>query len=107
MTTLRWLLSAPFRLAGYLFVVLAFLAGMFDIWQSVSQNGSGMTPLGQLWFNLSPETLNLAQAAIQRGLHPSIWDPGVQFLLGLPAWLSLFLCAAVVLLVAQLIYRPR
>lgn len=106
MSTLRWLLSTPFRLVGYVFIVAAFAAGLYDIWRTVDGR-EGMTPLGQLWYNLSPDTLNLAQAAIQRGIHPALWDPAVVFLLNLPAWLSLFLVAAVALLIAQIIYRPR
>jgi hypothetical protein len=31
--------------------------------------------LGQLWYNLSPSSLNLVQAVVQRYIHPFLWDP--------------------------------
>jgi hypothetical protein len=31
--------------------------------------------LGQLWFDLSPSSLNLVQAVVQRYIHPFLWDP--------------------------------
>jgi hypothetical protein len=37
--------------------------------------------LGQLWFNLAPASLNLAQAVIQRYIFPALWDPGITTLL--------------------------
>ncbi|XWN32588.1 MAG: hypothetical protein ROR55_05595 [Devosia sp.] len=107
MSTLLWLISTPFRLAGYVFVLAAFGAGFHDLFQSVSQDRLVLTPLGELWFRLSADSLNLAQAAIQRGVHPKLWDPVIQTLLGLPGWLSLFILATITLLIAQLIYRPR
>lgn len=30
---------------------------------------------GEYWFKTDPESLNLAQAVIQRNLHPDLWDP--------------------------------
>ncbi|GAA0779965.1 hypothetical protein GCM10009077_24220 [Roseibium denhamense] len=43
-------------------------------------------PLGQVWFTHSPDTLNLVQAAIQRHVHPGLWDPGIQTVLTWPVW---------------------
>ena len=31
--------------------------------------------LGQLWYQLNRSSLNLAQAVIQRYIHPFLWDP--------------------------------
>jgi hypothetical protein len=31
--------------------------------------------LGQLWFDISPSSLNLVQAVVQRYIHPFLWDP--------------------------------
>ncbi|MBX6369807.1 MAG: hypothetical protein IRZ04_17635 [Rhodospirillales bacterium] len=44
--------------------------------------------LGQLWFDLSPGSLNLAQAVIQRYIHPALWDPVITSVLFL--WASPF-----------------
>jgi ABC-type Fe3+ transport system permease subunit len=37
--------------------------------------------LGQLWYDLSPNTLQLAQPAIQRHVSPYLWDPIIQTIL--------------------------
>lgn len=41
---------------------------------------------GDVAFQLFPETLNLAQAVIQRYLTPWLWDPAIQTVLTWPAW---------------------
>jgi hypothetical protein len=45
-----------------------------------------LIPLGQLWFEIDPPSLNLAQAGIQRHVAPWLWEDVVQPLLELPAW---------------------
>jgi hypothetical protein len=45
--------------------------------------------LGQLWFDLSPGSLNLVQAVVQRYIHPALWEPGITSVLFL--WASPFL----------------
>jgi hypothetical protein len=107
MRSLAWIVSLPFRLAGAILVVAGFASGFFDLYRSVETGHTVLTPLGAIWYRLSPETLNLAQAGIQRGLAPAIWDPGVQFFLSLPGFLAFLILATLFLLVAQLIYRPR
>src|SRR5690242_8677897 len=44
--------------------------------------------LGQLWFDLSPGSLNLVQAVVQRYIHPALWDPVITSVLFL--WASAF-----------------
>jgi hypothetical protein len=53
--------------------------------------------LGQLWFDLSPGSLNLLQAVIQRYIHPALWDPVITSVLFLWAW-AVFVVLGVVLL---------
>ena len=43
---------------------------------------------GQMWHDLSPGSLNLAQAVTQRYLLPWLWDPVIQTWLRWPAWIS-------------------
>jgi hypothetical protein len=59
--------------------------------------------LGQLWFDLAPGSLNLAQAVVQRYLHPALWDPVVLSVLFLWASAFLILLGAVLVLAC----RPR
>ncbi|MEM7694633.1 MAG: hypothetical protein AAF318_09280 [Pseudomonadota bacterium] len=107
MSGLLRLLSWPFRALGYVLVIAAAAAGFHDLWQSVQQDRLVLTSLGEFAYSLSADTLNLAQAAIQRGVHPALWDPAIVYFLKLPGFTGLLILAAVVLLIGQLIYRPR
>jgi len=103
----RWLVALPFRAVGSLCVVAAFGFGLADVWLTVQRDEVVITNLGEIWYAVSPQTLNLAQAAIQRGIHPAIWDPGVRLFLMLPGLLGFLVIGTLILLVAQLIYRAR
>lgn len=105
MKTLRWLLSRPFVVIGYLGVIGAGLLVLYNSWRTIEADQSVKMSLGDLWFQLSPETLQLAQPAVQRYLHPAIWDPGILTVLLLPGWLGLVLIAVLSLVIAKLIYR--
>lgn len=76
-----------FKAIAFLFLVLAVITGVLDITRSIADSSLIMTALGQDWFNFSPSSLNLSQALVQRYVHPSIWDPGIQTILLAPSWL--------------------
>ena len=66
---------------------LALLALVLDGVRSIAANEIVMKSLGATWFEIDKDSLNLAQAAIQRNVHPLIWDPLMQWILTMPAWL--------------------
>ncbi|MEM6934437.1 MAG: hypothetical protein AAF526_12740 [Pseudomonadota bacterium] len=107
MIGLRKMLAWPFRAIAYVAVIGAIFTGFWDLYQTAKTNVVQLTPLGQIWNELSPGTLNLTQAAIQRHLHPAVWEHGLFYFLLLPSFLALFILAGVVLFIGQLIYRPR
>lgn len=74
------------RILGYGLLAVAIIAGISDASSSIAQSEVHLAPLGQVWFDLSPETLNLAQAGVQRHLHPALWDPVLQSMLTWPVW---------------------
>lgn len=106
MRLIRRVLSWPLEILGFVFFLMFVAAALYDTIRAAAYGPQGFTRLGEVWFELSPETLNLAQAAIQRGVSPFLWDPVIQTLLGWPAVVSLFLLAAVFGLIARLVYRP-
>ena len=63
------------RLIGWVFFLagLAVLGRDAFIWIETKQWAP--IALGQLWYNLSPSSLNLVQAVVQRYIHPFLWDP--------------------------------
>ena len=66
------------------FVLMTLGAGAYDLWGPAARNGFFHTG-GEVWFDLSPNTLNLMQAVVQRYLWPSLWDPTIIAVLKLPA----------------------
>ena len=45
-----------------------------------------ITALGEHWFKLHPASLNTAQAAVERHVNPTLWDPVIITILQMPAW---------------------
>ncbi len=75
-----------FRVLGYGCLAVAIIAGISDASSSIAQSRISLAPLGQVWFDLAPDTLNLTQAVVQRYVHPGLWDPGIQTVLTWPVW---------------------
>ncbi len=98
-------LRALFRLSGYFFLGVAVVAAVVDGSKSIAAAAFAYTPVGQVWFELAPASLNIAQAAIQRHVSPVLWDPVIQTLLGWPVWVVLP-PLAVALLILGMRRRP-
>ena len=107
MRAIRRLISLPFQFLGFVFFVGFVAAAIYDMIRAAAFDATRLTRLGELWFELSPGTLNLSQAVVQRYVSPYLWDPVIQTLLTWPAVASLFLLAAAFGLIARLIWRPR
>lgn len=75
-----------FRLFSVLALAVAVIMAVIDATRSVAANDIVLTPLGSSWYAVSPDTLNLAQAMVQRYLLPAIWDPVVVMILTLPGF---------------------
>ncbi len=71
---------------GLLLVSIGIIGVVVDGTKSIAANALVLTPLGEAWYALSPETLNLSQAAVERHVHPFLWDPIIQSVLLLPNW---------------------
>ena len=70
---------------GWLLIALAFVAAGMEALYALERGALEWMPFGLLWYRLSPETLGLAQAAIQRHVWAALWDPAIIWLLRLPA----------------------
>lgn len=93
------MLKSLCRLIAMIALALALITAVLDITRSIADSTLIMTPLGLDWFNLSPATLNMAQASIQRYLHPLLWDPIIQTILLAPSW-AVFFCVWLVFTLA-------
>lgn len=107
MRAVRWILSLPLRILGTLLFLLGLVAGGYDIFHSVQINKPASTPLGELWFSVSPGSLNLSQAVVQRYISPTLWDPYIQTLLLAPGWVVLGGFGIAFLALARAIWRPK
>ena len=58
-----------------------------DILHYVETDGYAAIVVGELWSDLHFDSLQLAQAVVQRYLHPALWDPAIVWVLLLPVWL--------------------
>lgn len=73
------------RLIGYLFVAAGFVALVLDGARSIANAGLRLTPLGEVLISVIQERYQLIQPAIERNLHPWLWDPLLLSLLRAPA----------------------
>lgn len=75
-----------FRLLAMFALAIAVVMAVTDATRSIAASDWVLTPLGQSWYSVSPDTLNLAQAVTQRYLLPALWDPVMVFILNQPGW---------------------
>jgi hypothetical protein len=94
---------------------ILLLSGMaalgFDLWQYVQGMGQGtgfhLAAAGELWYRLSPGTLNLTQAVTQRYVLPELWDSVLLTVLLWPAALVLGVPGLVLLTLGSFRRRSR
>jgi len=83
---------------GLVLLGLAIAALAYEVWLGSQNGGYRMIAAGELWFKIHGPSLNVAQAVIQRYIHPALWDPGIITLLKWPAW-SIFGALGAVLMI--------
>jgi hypothetical protein len=85
------------RVLGGILLLAGIAALGFDLWQYVQGLGQGtgqgqgfhLAAAGELWYRVSPGTLNLTQAVTQRYILPELWDSVLLTVLLWPAALVL------------------
>lgn len=77
----RWL-----AIFGLVLLALALTTFAYELLVGLNGGSYRVIASGELWFRLQPTSLNLAQAVIQRYVHPGIWDPVIIGILQWPAW---------------------
>jgi hypothetical protein len=71
---------SPLRIAGFVFIALAFLFGAASIWFAVVGGDSHLS-LYDVWFKFLPASVNWVQQTVWSGL----WT-GLYTIISLPAW---------------------
>lgn len=73
------------RLIGYLLVAAGFIVAVIDGARSIANSTPRFTALGDTLVALLHERYALLQPAIERNLHPMLWDPVLLSLVRMPA----------------------
>ena len=75
------------RILGVWLLLLAMVAAVIDATKSLAGGGAWVvTPMGEQWQALSPETLQDAKLAIETNVSPLLWDPVTTTILHAPTW---------------------
>lgn len=74
------------RLLGAVLVLAALWPLVREMAMLLDGAGHSFIPLGQLWFEINPASLNMLQAGIQRRIAPWLWEDAIQPVLTWPAW---------------------
>ena len=75
------------RIFGVWLLLLAMVAAVVDATKCLAGGGAWVvTPMGEQWQALSPETLRDVKAAIETNVGPFLWDPVMTTVLHAPTW---------------------
>jgi hypothetical protein len=91
-----------FRLAGFLLLAAGFVSVVIDGTRSIAASGLRVTRLGETLDYLAPGKVAQLQPMIEK-LHPKLWDPAAQWLLGSPTAVVVGLVGLILLWIG----RPR
>jgi hypothetical protein len=75
------------RIFGVWLLLLAMVAAVIDATKSLAGGGAWVvTPMGEQWRTLSPETLADVKSWIETSVSPVLWDPVMTTILHAPTW---------------------
>lgn len=77
------------RTLGWLLILGALLIVANETYVWLDRGTYHIIAAGELWYRMSPGSLNFTQAIIQRYIHPALWDDILRPVLLAPAWLVL------------------
>ena len=90
------------RFIGLWILAAAFVLLVYDGTKSIAGNAVVITKVGDLWFNIHQNSLQLLQPAVERYVGEWPWQAVIQpFILEQPAWLVLGIVAAILILLGR------
>jgi len=102
---LRWtgrvVLRRILGILGWVLILSALLVAADETYRWLDEGSYRIIATGKLWYDLSPSSLNLVQAVVQRHILPALWDDLVRPLLLLPAWLVLGLSGLLIVVLRR------
>lgn len=103
MRVLCWLVRA----IAWLLILAAVAMAARDGLAWIDTGAWNSVPLGQVWFDLHPDSLQLIQPAIERHVATWLWNPVMTTILQAPAWLDFLVAGVVLLILGSLRRRGR
>ena len=88
------------RIIAFLFIFVACAILGRDGLASLSEGSLSLLPLGALWFNLSPGSLNALQAGVERYISVGLWDSVLTPMLQAPAFVYPLAIGLLILLIS-------
>jgi hypothetical protein len=89
------MIRAGLRLVGFLVLAAGFVAAVMDGARTLAAGQIAYAKVGETAFRLLGERFLLLQPAIERHMHPVLWDPGMLTLLLAPTSLTLLVVGLV------------
>ncbi|MFQ5534470.1 MAG: hypothetical protein ACE5EM_06580 [Sphingomonadales bacterium] len=74
-------------MTGWFLLFIACMVLGAELFVALEKGAYGILALGEIWYRIDGDGLNLVQASIQRHLHPLLWEPVITSVLVLPGWL--------------------
>jgi hypothetical protein len=88
-----------FRGIGWVFLVASLGLLSHDLIAWIRSGTFALTDTGALWFAIHPTSLQLAEPAIARYIHPFLWHPVATSLLLTPAFVVVGMLSALSLVI--------
>jgi hypothetical protein len=75
------------RILGVWLLLLAMVAAVIDATKSLAGGGAWVvTPMGEQWAAISPESLRDAKAWVETAIDPWLWNSVIAHVLTAPTW---------------------
>ena len=89
------------RILGWILTLGALAIGAAELYAWRGEGDYHIVAFGELWYGISPGSLNLVQAGVQRHFNPALWDDALRPILLLPAWAVLGVPGVLLLLLVR------
>ncbi len=77
---------AVFRFFAWVMFLVAMIALVSDVTRAANGAPMTVTTTFAYWKSVSPQSLAASAAAVQKSVHPLLWDPLIVRVLLLPIW---------------------
>jgi hypothetical protein len=94
------------RIIGWILMAAALAALGYEAFVAIDTGAWRVLALGEIWFKVDSQSLNAAQAGIQRHVSPYLWEPVITTVLLWPGW-AVFGVPAVLLMLLFRVRRRR